>query len=177
MERNYLKEKEILFIGNEGIAPASIAIQRVFAMIYDETVMNIMVCEDYYTADSIAKGSYGPDALAVECSQWGCTMGDKYINGVFYEPDGVTPVAYIPSDRERADKALTEAQYAHNRIDEVMKKLEKAVPNSMTFVEGDETTGYYINKYFAEKQNMDVVPDIANLRTLIQYLLDNPSLE
>ena len=58
-----------------------------------------------------------------------------------------------------------------------MKKLEKAVPNSMTFVEGDETTGYYINKYFAEKQNMDVVPDIANLRTLIQYLLDNPSLE
>lgn len=164
-------------MGNEGIAPASVIVQRIFALIYNETVMNVMVCENYQVADDIAKGSYGDTAIAVECSQWACEMGDKYINGVFYKPDGTTPVDYIPSDAEVANKAILEAQYAHDRINETMKKLEKAIPGAMTFDEGDRTVGYYINKYFTEKENINVVPDIANLRTLIQYLANNPSLE
>ena len=32
--------------------------------------------------------------------QYPCEIGDRYINGVFYKSDGITPIDRLPTDKE-----------------------------------------------------------------------------
>lgn len=59
--------------------------QQVFAIISDKTVKNTIVCNDYQTANYLAKGGYGNEAFAVDCLQYPCQIDDKYIDGIFIE--------------------------------------------------------------------------------------------
>ena len=42
-------------------------VHQVYAYIWKETVMNVVVCDNYELANNNAKGSYGNDAFAVDC--------------------------------------------------------------------------------------------------------------
>ena len=72
---------------------------EVFAMIYDKTIQNVVV--GYYEEiNRVTRCVYGDDAFAVDCLQYPCEIGDKYINGVFYKADGITPIDRLPTDKE-----------------------------------------------------------------------------
>ena len=79
---------------------------EIFAMIYDETVQNVVVGQ-YEETNRVARCAYGDDAFAVDCMQYPCEIGDRYINGVFYKSDGVTQIDRLPTDREEIQQ-LTE---------------------------------------------------------------------
>ena len=79
---------------------------EVFAMIFDETVQNVVVGQ-YEETNRVARCAYGDDAFAVDCMQYPCEIGDRYINGVFYKSDGVTQIDRLPTDRDEIQR-LTE---------------------------------------------------------------------
>ncbi|WP_027642408.1 hypothetical protein [Enterocloster clostridioformis] len=79
---------------------------EVFAMIYDETVQNVVVGQ-YEETNRVARCVYGDNAFAVDCLQYPCEIGDRYINGVFYKSDGVTQIDRLPTDRDEIQQ-LTE---------------------------------------------------------------------
>nr|DAY49575.1 MAG TPA: hypothetical protein [Caudoviricetes sp.] len=81
---------------------------EVFAMIYDETIQNVCVAFNYEDANRVARAVYGNDAIAVECLQYPCEIGDKYIDGMFYKADGVTPIEYIPTQEQQVKQLQQE---------------------------------------------------------------------
>ena len=72
---------------------------EVFAMIFDETVQNVVVGQ-YEETNRVARCVYGDNAFAVDCLQCHCEIGDNYIIGVFYKADGITPIDRLPTDKE-----------------------------------------------------------------------------
>lgn len=75
------------------------AAHEVFAMISGETVQNVVVGQ-YEGINRVTRCVYGDDAFAVDCTQYPCEIGDKYINRVFYKADGITPIDRLPTDKE-----------------------------------------------------------------------------
>ena len=73
--------------------------QQVFAIISDKTVKNTIVCNDYQTANYLAKGGYANDAFALDCLQYPCQIDDKYIDGIFYRADG-SIIERVPTAEE-----------------------------------------------------------------------------
>lgn len=75
----------------------------IFAQICDGIVQNVIVCDDYETANWLSRNSYGETAFAVDCLQYPCTIGDKYRDGVFYHvvDEEETPVEYVPTQEQQ----------------------------------------------------------------------------
>lgn len=60
----------------------------VWALICDDTIMNIIDCLDgYEMANQLARVCYGDEAIAININQWLCGIGDIYRNGVFFHVD------------------------------------------------------------------------------------------
>lgn len=76
-------------------------VHQVFAMISEEAVQNVVVADNYEEANRVARAVYGDEAMAVDCLQYPCQIGDKYIDGIFYREDGITPIEYIPTQEQQ----------------------------------------------------------------------------
>ena len=79
-------------------------VHQVFAEISNETVQNVMVCDNYELANYIARCTYGDEAFAVDCLQYPCGIGDKYRDGKFYrvDKDGTeTEIEYVPTQEQQ----------------------------------------------------------------------------
>ena len=80
-------------------------VHEVFAQIENEEVVNIIVCENYPTADHLTKCIYGDKSFAVDCLQYPCRIGDKYHDGYFWRVDPKTGeetmVEYIPTQEQQ----------------------------------------------------------------------------
>ena len=74
---------------------------EVYAHIHDGLVQNVVVAYSYEDANRVARAVYGNDAIAVDCLQYPCEIGDKYIDGMFYKADGITPIEYIPTQEQQ----------------------------------------------------------------------------
>lgn len=74
---------------------------EVYAHIHDGVVQNVVVAYSYEDANKVARAVYGNDAIAVDCLQYPCEIGDKYIDGMFYKADGITPIEYIPTQEQQ----------------------------------------------------------------------------
>lgn len=119
-------------------------VHQVYAHIYDKTVQNVIVCQDYELANYLARCAYGNTGFAVDCLQYPCQIGDKYINGIFYSIDPQTgeptPIQYVPTQEQQvkqlqADKAvlekeLTSTQFALTEQYEMNIALDKEVTNT-----------------------------------------------
>lgn len=119
-------------------------VHQVFAQIFDETVQNVIVCDNYELANYLARAVYGETAFAVDCLQYQCQMGDKYIEGVFYHVDPETKeqtvIQYMPtqeqqvyqlqSDKKRLEEELTSTQIALTEQYEANLALEEEVTNT-----------------------------------------------
>lgn len=76
-------------------------VHQVFAMVLDQEVKNIMVCDNYELANELARVMYGEAAIAVDCLQYPCSPKDQYINGEFYYKDSGVKVERRPTEDER----------------------------------------------------------------------------
>lgn len=80
-------------------------VHEVFAQIHEGEVKNVMVCDNYPTADYLTKCTYGPGAFAVDCLQYPCGIGDKYRDGVFWRTDPETgeetQIPYVPTQEQQ----------------------------------------------------------------------------
>jgi hypothetical protein len=98
-------------------------VHQVYAYIWNETVQNVVVCDNYQLANDIAKGCYGNDAFAVDCLQYPCQIGDKYVDGRFYRvPDATENGVLIakPMDTTPVDVSkLVEIEYVSTQEQEV----------------------------------------------------------
>ncbi len=57
---------------------------QVYALIFEDEVKNIIVCDNYEMANWLVRASYGEEAFAIDCLQYPCQIGDKYRDGIFY---------------------------------------------------------------------------------------------
>jgi len=77
----------------------------VFAQIHEGIVQNVIVCEDYETANWLARQVYGDDAFALDCLQYPCAAGDIYRDGRLYRKDPETgeetEIEYLPTSEEQ----------------------------------------------------------------------------
>ena len=73
--------------------------------------VNIIVSEDYEMANFIARATYGSSSFAVDCLQYHCCIGDRYIDGTFYhtkENGENTPVEYVPTEAQAIEMLTSE---------------------------------------------------------------------
>lgn len=78
-----------------------------FALIYENEIKNVFLCENYELANVLARASFGDKAFAVETTRYASQIGDVYENGIFYHilEDGTKKEAeYIPSEAENIAK-------------------------------------------------------------------------
>lgn len=105
-------------------------VHQVFAEIWQETVQNVLVCDNYELANYLARCSYGDNAFAVDCQQYPCQIGDKYINGIFYhvsDDESLIEIPYIPTQEQQVnqlEEQLTLAQLALVEMYESTLRLE-----------------------------------------------------
>ena len=80
-------------------------VHRLFAEISDDIVQNIIVCEDYELANQLSRATYGPAAIAVECTQYPINIGSIWKDNKFF--------------RKNEDGTLVEARYVATAEEEV----------------------------------------------------------
>lgn len=80
-------------------------VHEVYAQIVNGKVANIIVCENYPTADHLTKCIYGNEAIAVDCLQYHCVIGDLYHDNMFWRIDEKTreevQVEYVPTQEQQ----------------------------------------------------------------------------
>lgn len=87
-------------------------VHQVYAMIdEDSIVQNIMVCDNYEDANRITRAVYGERALAVDCLQYPCRVGDIFRNNYFWniQDDGTEKrVEYVPTQEQQVQQLQQE---------------------------------------------------------------------
>lgn len=119
-------------------------VHQVYALIFEEKIQNVCVCDNFETANYIAKASYGNDAFAIDCLQYPCAVGDIYRNGTFYALDSETgeefEIKRVPTqeeqvfmlhiDNDRVKESLTETQLALVESYEENLALQNEITNT-----------------------------------------------
>ncbi len=134
-------------------------VHQVFAIVHEEIVQNIIVCDNYELANQIARGTYGEDAIAVDCLQYRCFIGCSYKNGTFYDLEG-KEIAYVPTQEQQVatlqevNKILykTAKLSAQNFTDEQAVKVPELYPvwtEGVEYKQGDRVTNEYGELYKA----------------------------
>lgn len=134
-------------------------VHQVFAIVHEETVQNIIVCDNYELANQIARGTYGEEAIAVDCLQYPCSIGGKYKDGKFYDLEG-NEIAYVPTQEQQVaslqemNKTLYKVAKlsAQNFTDEQAVKVPELYPlwvEGVEYQEGDRVTNEYGELYKA----------------------------
>lgn len=94
-------------------------VHQVYALVSEERIQNVCVCDNYEIANHIARASYGDNAFAVDCLRYPCAIGDAYRDGTFYhvnsETGEETAIEYVPTQEEQVQEltiklAIAEAQ-------------------------------------------------------------------
>ncbi len=99
---------------------------QIFSLIADGTIQNIIVCDNYETANQIARMQYGDSAFAEDTTQYPVSAGCKYINKIFYEPDGKTVIERNPAADEEARLAMQKAETLQDIVDTlILSSLEE----------------------------------------------------
>jgi hypothetical protein len=84
---------------------------QIFSLISEQEIKNVIVADNYYVADQLAKGFFGTDAYAVETTLYPVSIGFKHINGVFYDKDNVE-VKRNPTEQEAISQLQTQLSQA-----------------------------------------------------------------
>lgn len=103
---------------------------QIFSLINDETVMNVIVCDNYEVANQFARNLYGDKAYAVDTTQYPLGIGYKHIEGKFFTPDGEEVLRNLTADEE-ANLALNKA----NDIEAHQTEVELDVDYRLSILE------------------------------------------
>lgn len=96
---------------------------QIFSLINDETIQNVIVCDNYETANQIARMQYGENAYAVDTTQYPVGTGCKYIKGDFYTAEG-TIIEKNPTTDEELEKLETQQAEMIVDTDYRLSKIE-----------------------------------------------------
>lgn len=77
-------------------------VHQTFAIIINEEIENIMVCDNYTLANDIVKMT-NKTAVAVDVSRYPVRIGDKYIKGLFYEKNSNELINPLPTEKEEIE--------------------------------------------------------------------------
>lgn len=87
-------------------------VHEVFAQIVDGKVINIIVGDNYPTADHLTKCVFGSNAFVVDCLQYKCAIGDLYHDGNFWRVDEETgeetQIEYVPTQEQQVSALTSE---------------------------------------------------------------------
>ncbi|WMJ90615.1 hypothetical protein [Anaerocolumna sp. MB42-C2] len=104
---------------------------QIFSLINEETIQNIIVCDNYETANQIARVQYGDDAYAVDTTQYPLSIGCKHINNIFYEEDGKTEVCKILTADEEANLAKLKTEELEKKMAEQQDTIDMLILTSL----------------------------------------------
>lgn len=74
-----------------------------FALIHDNDVKNVFICENYELANQLARASFGAKAFAIDTTRYDTKIGDTYEKGVFYhilEDGSLVEAMFIPTEKD-----------------------------------------------------------------------------
>lgn len=97
-----------------------------YALIYENEIKNIFICENYELANVLARASFGDNAFSIEVSRYIVGIGDKYENGIFYhtlDNGDIKEAEYIPTN----DEEIKQLKYQIEKINETIKGLEDKI--------------------------------------------------
>lgn len=134
-------------------------VHQVFAIVHEEIVQNIIVCDNYELANQLAKGTYGNEAIAVDCLQYRCFKDCKYKDGKFYDLED-KEIPYVPTQEQQVatlqqmNKILYKVAKlsAQNFTDEQAVEVPELYPiwaEGVEYKEGDRVTNEYGELYKA----------------------------
>lgn len=97
---------------------------EIFALIFEETVKNIVV-GGYYDCDQAAKATYGSEAFAVEVTYIPVAIEDRYEDGVFKRlVDGEWVIIEpVPTEKDRIAKLEAENATLSDEVSVVMSAV------------------------------------------------------
>lgn len=72
---------------------------QIFSLISDNEIKNTIVCDNYEVANQIARSSYGENSIAVDTTLYPVSIGDGYIDGVFYRDGKEIPRNLTEAER------------------------------------------------------------------------------
>lgn len=95
---------------------------QIFSLINNNKIQNTIVCDNYETANQIARITYGDDAIAVDTTLYPVSIGDDYIDGTFYKDGEIIKRNLTEEERiAELNEQLTAAQLA---LCELYEKME-----------------------------------------------------
>lgn len=95
---------------------------QIFSLINNNKIQNTIVCDNYETANQIARITYGDDAIAVDTTLYPVSIGDDYIDGTFYRDGEIINRNLTEEERiAELNEQLTAAQLA---LCELYEKME-----------------------------------------------------
>ena len=114
-------------------------VHQVYALISEEKVQNICVCDNYEMANFIARASYGDEAFAVDCLQYRCTLGDLYKNGTFYHINEETgeeiALEYVPTQEQQVQTLNNEMEDTQYQLTEAQLALVESYEENLSLQE------------------------------------------
>ena len=101
-------------------------VHEVFAQICDGEVKNVVVCDNYPTADYLTKCIYGSEAFAVDCLQYACGIGNKYHDNQFFKvgDDGTeTVIPRKPTEAQEVENLNTQVAESTDNEAELLYEI------------------------------------------------------
>lgn len=101
-------------------------VHEVFAQVLNGEVKNIMVCDNYPTADYLTKCVYGDEAYAVDCLQYACGIGDRYHDNQFFmvNEDGTeTAIPRKPTEAQEIENLNTQVAESTDNEAELLYEI------------------------------------------------------
>lgn len=98
-------------------------VHQIYAIVLQEEIKNIIVCDNYELANQIGRLNYGVEAFAVDCQQYPCGIGDTYRNGIFYRKETDEEIERIPTDSEKISGLETEKERLETHLTETQIAL------------------------------------------------------
>jgi hypothetical protein len=83
-------------------------VNQIFSLIKEGVIQNIVVCDNYTVANELSRLTYGDDAIAVDTTLYPVNIGSKYLDGTFYQDDGVTEILPNPTEAQEISRINTE---------------------------------------------------------------------
>ena len=119
-----------------------------YALVYNNIVQNVFVCNNYQAANDLAKGCFGNEAFAIDITYCPTIIGDIYENGFFYRMinNEKIKIDFVPTEQEEIKTLKRENEVSIKTLRFMVNSLtdEQAVQVSSLFPVWEEGKEYKV---------------------------------
>lgn len=127
-------------------------VHQVFAVINEEVIENVIVCDNYTLANDLARTVFGESAIAVECTQYCVGIGDFYKEGRFYFKDGETIVKRQNTAEEEAAEAKEKAAMIEQQLSDTQLALAEQYEENITLANSITDTQLAVTEIYEKME-------------------------